>query len=145
MKPPSWGVLIRISGFWLSKRYVTSPKITSMMQYLLQSLPSSLNSPYPTAELQTSEPIVLHDHLVYRLIADSTFWRCKSKAIKSVICLATIPYSNGKNPPSLLLLTCTCIANVRSPRRIQKLQSKHSWFCAVKLHEVQRLKHRSWH
>jgi len=100
--------------------------------------------------LQTFEPIILHDCLVYWLTTDSPFLRCQSKAIKRVIYLATVPYFNGKNPPSLCILTCTCTANVRFPRRNQKPRScavlciivpqllKQSWF------GVQKSKHGSW-
>jgi hypothetical protein len=58
--------------------------------------------------------------------------------------LVTIPYSNGKNPPSLHKFTCMCTQMQGLPEEIGNLQlcvithplSKWSWFGAVKLHEV---------
>ena len=76
----------------------------------------------------------------------------QSKAIKQLVYLAIVPYSDGKNPPSLRILTCTCTANIRSPRGNRKPRAvrcrisllKQSWLGARMLRDVRKLKRGSW-
>ena len=114
---------------------------------LSNSQNDDLNHPFLDAGWNLHRVNVMSHHITLELCtihsiawSSSLLWTALSSAIEQVIYFATISYPNDKNPPSLLILTCTCMANVRSPTRNWKLQIKQSWFCAVKLHEVRKLK-----
>ena len=119
-----------------------------MYFWLSNSWNDDLNHPFLDAGRNLHRVNVMSHHITLELHtihsiawSSSLLWMALSSAIEQVIYFATVSYPDDKNPPSLLIFTCTCTANVKSPIRNWKLQIKQSWFCAVKLSEVKKLKH----